>query len=292
MCLFLRDMASKKILSIFLVMAFIILFPFLIVSLVLAYERSEDYCLSFGGVKDTGIHGVTLRHWLQVDGYTRLVFLTFAVFFFFASRYIRDHYALVTVQSNIFRIYYFFLLGWMIFGGVLFWGNVQRAIIFESIPTRETYENVFNHTLSNLENGPLDLSYYPRIQNMSQLEYVARRNSENYYDYHRFDKGPWFHQELVADWSRSEQNFGEEAYDTYMREYTIQPDYVPKTGWRYGCKPRVSAYMWILLLSHLVVLPIALLILGLRSSRTQAVDEHGQPIQPIDQPPATDVRLK
>ena len=84
---------------------------------------------------------MTLRHWLQVDGYTRLVFLVVAVFFFSAGKQLLDHYALVTVDSNIFRIYYFFLFGWMIFGAVLFWGNVQRTPIFESIPTVRTFND-------------------------------------------------------------------------------------------------------------------------------------------------------
>lgn len=145
-----RDMANKKILLFFLILALFLLLPFFIVDLVLAYEKSDDYCLSYAGMKDSGIHGITLRDWLKIDGFSRLVFLIVAVFFFLASKYLRDHYALVTVESSIFRIYYLFLFGWIIFGAVLFWGNVQRSVIFESIPTQRTIgHDIFGQNLIN-----------------------------------------------------------------------------------------------------------------------------------------------
>lgn len=135
MCLCTRDMPSKRILLIFLILAFIILLPFGIVSTVLAYENSDDYCLSYAGMKDAGRHQITLRNWLKVDGLTRLIFFIIAVVFFLGAKYLGDHYALTTVQSGIFRIYYACLLGWIILGAIIFWGDIQPTRIFEEIPT-------------------------------------------------------------------------------------------------------------------------------------------------------------
>lgn len=116
MCEYYTRISNKTILLLFLIFAILTFLPFLIADLAIAYGTRDDYCLSYAGMSDTGIVNLTLRDWLKVDAYTRLFFVVAAVFFYIATRFLSNHYALVVVESTMLRIFLIFMFVWTIVG--------------------------------------------------------------------------------------------------------------------------------------------------------------------------------
>ena len=72
---------------------------------------------------------MTLRNWLKIDGYMRLVFVIIVIVF--GVIYLENKTKPLTiVERGLFIIYSIILLSWMILGAILYWADLNPTKIF------------------------------------------------------------------------------------------------------------------------------------------------------------------
>ena len=119
----------NKILTVFFVISFLSLFPFMVVDLNIAHNTNMKVssCVGLGYVGNYVT--LFLGQWIFNDGYIKLAVLVFVLFCLVVSREIRNRSDLVSCCGTLLTFYYIFELGWLIAGAVLFWGHPQNVIV-------------------------------------------------------------------------------------------------------------------------------------------------------------------
>ena len=114
----LSGMTNDRVIHMFWVVNFILLFPMMVTDFAIGYNYSGTTCAII-----TNGTFMTLAGWMLIDGYIKLAILTMLSFFSMAAREISNHHMLVVCEGLILRKYYIFLFGWLITAAVIFWGE-------------------------------------------------------------------------------------------------------------------------------------------------------------------------
>ena len=94
------------------------LIPFVSASLSFVYDLDDYACLNIPS------NNLTLRYWLAVDAYVKIAVYVSTWFFNAIASGLRARSMLIICESTLLRFYYYFLLGWMVTGSVIYWGNI------------------------------------------------------------------------------------------------------------------------------------------------------------------------
>lgn len=101
------------------------LIPFVSADLSYAYDPGYA-CL------DIASNNLNLRSWLEVDAFVKIAVYVATWFFTAIATELPARGMLIICESTLLRFYYYFLLGWMVTGSVMYWGDIYVNNVCDS----------------------------------------------------------------------------------------------------------------------------------------------------------------